>query len=83
MDRETVLMALMNRPCALSATAGLDSSSARMATVLAHGPCAMLARIVPMGLMKNMPFVITTGVSPMSGSVPTSVASRKPGSVTQ
>lgn len=58
MDRETALMAPMSRSCALSATAGLDVSSARMATALAHMPYATLTGIALMGLMKTMPFVV-------------------------
>lgn len=83
MDRKTVLMVLMNQTCAHTASAVWDSSSVGMATARAPRLCAMLARIVLMALMKTMFSVSITGVKPMSGSVPTSVAFQSPGSVTQ
>lgn len=82
MDRKTALMVLMNQTCVHTASAVWDSSSAEMATAQAPRLCAMLARIVPMALMKTVFSVNITGVKPMSGSVPTSVASLSTGSVT-
>lgn len=46
--RETAQMALTSRCFARSATAGLDSSSARTATAPAHISCAMLTKIALM-----------------------------------
>lgn len=54
MDRKTALMVLMNQTCVHTASAVWDSSSAEMATAQAPRLCAMLARIVPMALMKTV-----------------------------
>lgn len=83
MGRRTVLMVLMSQTCAHTASAVWDSSSAGMETVQVPRPCAMPARIVPMGLMKTTLSVSITGVSPTNGNVPTSAAFQRPGSVTQ